>query len=560
MQNDSEWQTLLHYRGHQSLINKKSNYFISSVGYKNPQAEYNALIYQLFIEQHIRSSTLDLNTNISRNDNNSVVCRFPLRIQYILKHTPAPYKQILHNLIDERNCIEYKEFMQNMPFEKIFLNFASESESAPGSSLGHIFFRFTTKDLIQSDTPKTTKVLNKDFTISFFVRDNELGFNPITYIALFTSGAKGDYEIKPLEYLQDDYIQNQNRSVYSFRVKLNEKEVSRFQQHIWELKGKEINYSFMSYNCNDAVRSALGAINPEFLLQNWKLFQTPTEYLHLLQSKNLIELTETHHPKNKIKFIEKYGANDVTQNKNNTRIALFYGNFISPYVRTDTPSFHHLKLEITPIYSDLRNVNVAYKDYTEAKLMNMKVGFDFYRNMPYIENIELLKTQSIMDFPRTKIFSKYMRIAFETNLYQHGANNTFLAQPNSNSYIFPTIEVGFGIGAYAGAFGFYTVPKLFYRYDIINNVAIGFETGFISSFSLGNVPFKWILNYNYYYDFFGNNRGYDSKLYHYMGIGITKDIDMFIETIGYHNLLNSRSIFYQSNAMWQNNIGFSFYF
>lgn len=569
MSNNEEWRALLHYRGNHSLINKRSSFFLSQYGYKNPQAEYTTLIYRLMLEENARFNKGEK----SFNDDESLVCQFPMRLHFLSNQLQGFSKRQLDSIIEKRNCIGYQEFLQRVPFHNIFIDFAGESDSLPGSSMGHIFIEIDTQSIeskdMQSNLGHSISTLDskqaqskssdinrdKNFSISFFMTQS-LGFNPLTYAAVFTTGVQGYFALQPLQSIEHDYLNNEKRSIYRFLLHLSKQDRLKLQKHLWELKDREILYKFIQHNCNDAIRSVLGAVNTDFLTHSKKPYQTPTEYLKYLDSKNLITFNNVYYPHNKETFIKKYGFNEITKNKKNSRISLAYGNFL----QNNAVNFHHFKLEFSPIYSDLRNANTAYKEHIESKLLSTTLGFDFYSNKPYIEKLDILKMQSILDFIHTKSLSKYMRFGLETNLYNHSNNKSFTNVPNQDSYILPTIEAGLGFGAYMGKFAFYTLPKLSYRYDVINNVALNIEIGYIASFNIGKMPVKWIFNYNYYYDFLGNNRGYDSKLYHYLGIALRENIDFFIETSLYQNIMQSDRIFYAQNVMLQNNIGMVFYF
>lgn len=59
-----EWKNLLHYDNEKSVINKESNFFLSSDGFKNPQAEYLATLKAI-------------TENIKQQDNHAI-CKYTL--------------------------------------------------------------------------------------------------------------------------------------------------------------------------------------------------------------------------------------------------------------------------------------------------------------------------------------------------------------------------------------------------------------------------------------------------------------------------------------------------
>ena len=86
-----EWKNLLHYDNEKSVINKESNFFLSSDGFKNPQAEYLATLKAI-------------TENIKQQDNHAI-CKYPARFDYIL-HSLKLKKQDFNLPI----CKDYQEY------------------------------------------------------------------------------------------------------------------------------------------------------------------------------------------------------------------------------------------------------------------------------------------------------------------------------------------------------------------------------------------------------------------------------------------------------------------
>ena len=120
--NSLEWHNLLHYINGGSAINKNSTFFLSPDGYKNPKAEYIATIKEF------------LNTdNLS---NQHAICRYPARFNYILQSS-----NLSANDFPKPTCYDYTEYKNKVPFEKIFIVFASENNISPSTMLGHSFLK-----------------------------------------------------------------------------------------------------------------------------------------------------------------------------------------------------------------------------------------------------------------------------------------------------------------------------------------------------------------------------------------------------------------------------------
>lgn len=542
---NAEWRALLHYEGNKSLINKTSNFFISRQGYKDPKAEYNAFIYAILLQE---LNALNRPKNQSYSDDMSLLCQYPARLTFIATQLYGLERKQLLSQIYSKQCIGLRIFRENVDFDSIALEFAGESNSMPNSAMGHIYLtaeRLNTKHTVN---------ISKTYAISFFALPN-LGFNPINYFRVFIGGIKGAVVLMPVKTVRNEYLDDEKRTIYSFKPKLNGYEKRLLRQHLWEFKGKEIHYKVITYNCNTAMRKILGVANPLFDIHSKKPFQTPTEYLSLLNKKGLITQKSIILPIKQRAFVEKYGQNNVLDTKKNSRISFSYAGL----TQTGQQIHQNIQFEFNPIYIDGRNADSAYKEFMESKLMAINAGFDFTTLRPYIQKLEVLRLKSVLDFPQTHSLSKLFNFSLEENLYQPN-KDSFLAMPNTSSHIMPTIEVGVGLGKYTERTRWYILPRIGYRYDIMHNVYIAFEGGMIASFKLYNCDFKSIFNYTYFYDFMVNNRGYDGALHAYVGIAIRKNIDIFLESKYYQTWLKSNKITYDSTQFLQYNVGMAFYF
>lgn len=545
----AQWHALLHYEGNKSLINKTSNFFISKDGYKNPLAEYNAFIYTILLQElnaihHSKKQSYD---------DASLLCKYPARLTLIATSLYGLERKQFLEYIYSKNCVGLRMFRESVDFSSIALEFAGESNGMLHSAMGHIYLTANNTNAKYQDDVKN---FNKAYTISFFAIPDS-NFNPLKLISIiFTGGVDGAVVLMPARIVRQEYLDDEKRTLYSFKPLLNEHEKQLLRQHLWELKNKEIHYNIITYNCNTAIRKILGAANPLFDTHSKKPFQTPTEYLSLLHKKGLITKQNVILPPKRKAFVEKYGQNNVLNTKKNSRISFAYSGFLQP---NKPQSKSQIQLEFSPIYIDGRNADSAYEEFMESKAMALSLGFDFTALKPYIQKLELLRLKSVLDLPKAHSFSKFFNISFEGNLYQPNHKGGFLALPNTSSHIMPTIEVGIGVGKYTKYTRWYILPRIGYRYDIMNNVYLGVESGMIASFSLYNHDFKGIFNYTYFYDFMTNNRGYDGMLYAYFGMAISKNVDMFIESKYYHTLLKPK-IQYEARQFIQYNIGMAFNF
>ena len=188
--NDIVWLNLLHYVKSTSLINPKSDFFLSNQGYKNPKAEY--------------ETTLKLLQDNSLSGNKSIQCTYPARTEFILKHE--------HNIkLPKQKCDEYDEFNTNVPIDYIELGFAAENNKSPISMMGHAFLVLNgTKDNIE-----------KKHIFAYSANISDISTLDLVFDGLLF-GLNGAYVLKPYNTYATKYLQHEQRSIWKFRLDLNQ--------------------------------------------------------------------------------------------------------------------------------------------------------------------------------------------------------------------------------------------------------------------------------------------------------------------------------------------------
>lgn len=535
-----KWQALLHYEKGKSNIQKGSNFFLSKKGHKSPKDEYIATIEKFFDEQeNPKSNAL----------NNSIVCQYPARLYFIARNLDD---DMFYTLIDTSQCEGLNEFLQIVPIERIFIEFAAESEIYPGSSMGHIFLHL--QGQVQEDITRyfggapflRKKGDEQDYAMSYFALLSEV-FNPFDYVSALTGTLGGTYALNPYDNAELDYLDNEQRSLYVFKVRANKEEIRLFALHLWELKDKKIAYDFIKHNCTNGIENILGVLDEAFFYNTYKPFTTPTEYLQYLVNVDKIEFVELKTPPNKQKFVQEFGSNDILHTRNSSKFA---------FGTTNKQGF----LYFAPIYSDIKNANNAYKELTESRLFSLEMRFtglskdDKFK--AFLHKIELLQLFSVADTLRTKNLSKLISVRFEPNLYAKDKHKHFKGAQNSDTRLFPNVDLALGMGAYVGAFSFYALGDLGYRYEMIHNPYVALKSGVVAQFE----HLKIIGKYQIYYDINANNRGYDSKFSLFAGVNVFKQMDIFAEFEAFDNLFNHNKIVYEKKHLLNFKFGVSTHF
>lgn len=554
-----KWLALLHYENGKSRVQKGSNFFLAKNGHKNAKDEYVATIERFFdeIERHkiqnlkdtkqgkqdeIQGAKQNAQTpNLKDNAKleNSTLCKYPARLYFIAQNLDD---EAFNALIDTSKCEGLNEFLQLVPLDELGLEFAAESEIYPGSAMGHIFLhlRGQTKQDFNATANGETLVRKKgdrqDYAMSYFAMMSEF-FNPLDYVGALSGTLKGFYALNPYENAELDYLENEQRNIYIYKVLASKAQLRLFALHLWELKDKQISYNFITHNCTDGIESILALLDSGFAYKRPKPFITPTEYIRHLVNADKIEFSELKTPPNKQKFVQKFGSNDILSTRKSSKISFGLAHLGG--------SARQGFLYFAPIYSDIKNANNAYKELIESRLASLELRFvgldEVDKFKVFLHKIELLHLFSVADTLRTNSLSKLISLRFEPNLYAKGANKSFKGEQNERTRLFPTLDLALGVGAYAGAFSFYALGNLGYRYELIHNPFVSLKSGVVASFE----GFKFIGEYQIYYDFNDNNRGYDSKISLFAGLNAFKEFDIFAEFNAFHQLFNPRKIFYK---------------
>lgn len=586
------WRALLHYRTHSSTIpkhSKKSTFFLHKKGHKSPQLEYLATIEALVSE-------LDSAKGFSDNDSsqeNSIACAYPARLELIISQLKSALdssdldshdeskESIRHSLRHSLSTLErYKqsttckglqEFLALVPVDEIWLEFAAESDIYPGSSMGHIYLRLLGESRQDIDTQSEGTTITRkkgdmqEYGMSYYAIMSEF-FNPFDYIRAMFGSLTGYYALAPYGDLSTEYLDNQSRALYRFKLESSPAQRELFLLHLWELKDKQIHYAFITHNCTDGIAQILGVLDSSYAFKKRKPFTTPATYIKHLDSASRISAQEWLAPERKQRFMARFGANDVLHSYPNTKLSLAY------------EQDNLLSISFAPIYSAITSADSSYKEHVESRLLAIEgkvaldsrgdwgAGANLGANEPrtffpvFLSQIELLHLYSLADFYRTRTLSKLLSFRLESNLYQHEAGNSFGAGVNRTTRLFPTFEGGLGLSAYSRHFALFALPFLGYRYEIIHNPYIAMRAGVIARFP----KIKAIVESSVYYDILGNNRGYDTRLRAFLGLSLYASrhfaLDVFVDSSAYWSLFGGSRVVYAREQLWQTKAGVSLHF
>ncbi|MBQ9034339.1 MAG: DUF4105 domain-containing protein [Alphaproteobacteria bacterium] len=482
------WKNLLHYSGKKSVINADSDFFLSPDGYKNPKSEYFATL-RAFADDDISKA------------NNHAICRYPARFDYIVRSL-----NLRKSYFPKPKCSEYQEYRQKVPIDTVSVLFAAENNFSPSSMMGHTFLKLGGNN----------KSGRHEHSFSYFAALNKIDLK--FYLDIITTGLDGAYILSPYSEKSAEYLYKEKRSLWEFELKLSPLEIERLKMHLWELKGSNIRYSLISHNCGTAVISILKTANSNLESENVKPFVTPMEYAKKLYNSeyiNNISLEPTDYVREKIK---KNGVRNVLNANKSSRIE------ISQHTNKD-----YTLLYLSPVYQDIHDVNNAYFDEMESKIAEISIGYDNRLDKAFIQNINILKMRSVLDYPISGEYSKHFKFAFENNYAQTKTN------------LKPTVEFGLGYGSYAKTLAFYILPKAGFRYNHISNIYLAPEIGIIANIS---DKIKIMSSYEHYLNSCRNNRGFNEKFSFYLGYRIADGTDIFANYAHYASATNNNDFFF----------------
>ena len=269
---DRYWRLLLHYKKDLFGVEKsdidRGHFFISKNGRKDPSSELDATLAAFF------------NPPIVNPDEEHPQCRYPARYAWLKEQLGFPPE------LQEMSCPRYESWRDKMDPGSISLVFASYYMNNPASMYGHTFFLLGRKERFK-DQP----LLN--YTINFAAMTNTR--NGILF-ALFglTGGFPGVFSTHPYYMKVQQYNNLESRDLWEYRLTLDENQLNRLIQHLWELgNGTAMSYFFFNKNCSYQLLPLLEVADPSLHLSDRFRFRAiPLDTLRcVLEQPGLVSTT-----------------------------------------------------------------------------------------------------------------------------------------------------------------------------------------------------------------------------------------------------------------------------
>ena len=236
-------------------------FFASAQGAKNPQAELDEMLTQLF--------------HPSEKNNASVQCRFPARTQWLIENLAIDTSSLPH-----QHCDALDSWLQKINPQSVSLIFASEYLDSPPSAFAHSFLRFDNADLSnQYYLNFTPKVTDGEHFLKFAYKST-------------IGGNAGEFTMTNYQQGIKEYLQDDGRNVWQYQLNLTDKQVKQFAYRTWEIKDQNLPYYLLSDNCASEILVLLNSIFPDknFLVNNSPMI-SPAQVVRMLNRENLIRST-----------------------------------------------------------------------------------------------------------------------------------------------------------------------------------------------------------------------------------------------------------------------------
>lgn len=224
--------------------------------------------------KHELEATLNAMLNETKFDDNSSACRFPARKEWLrqeLNITNFPQVQ----------CTQYNKILKRINPKSATLVFPSAHINSPASMFGHTFLRI--------NSAYKSQLLS--YAINYAANANADTENGVVFaIKGLFGGYYGQYSLLPYYEKLKEYRDTEQRDIWEYNLNLNESEVLKMVQHMWELNGTHSNYYFTTENCSYNMFWFMEIARPSVKLRDYFNYQViPLETIHATSSEGLIK-------------------------------------------------------------------------------------------------------------------------------------------------------------------------------------------------------------------------------------------------------------------------------
>lgn len=246
-----QWKKLLQYNERDVSEVSQREFFISSIGNIDKQAELVA-----FIEQFTEYPQ-------------DVACRYPARYLFIRDKLSLPD-------VDLSDCQELMDWMRTEQPKAISLVFADGYLKNPASFHGHLFIK------IDGAEQQSINLFDNSLNFGAIVPNAE---DPISYMVKgLVGGYRARYSAQPFYRHNISYAQEELRNLWHYRLALNQFDTWLLALHLFELRNTDYTYYFMSKNCAYYVARALELVLNQHIVSANDIRVIPSEIVARLMA------------------------------------------------------------------------------------------------------------------------------------------------------------------------------------------------------------------------------------------------------------------------------------
>jgi hypothetical protein len=331
------WNKLLHYRSNLlgQMVSEvdSQDFFVSETGKTSPNKEL-----ARFIEL--------LNSPKAQD----YVCRFPLRYKWLKKNVQNDWTYTTES------CAIYNSFVGKLAPKNLSLVFSSFYINNPGSTFGHTFLRVSRyKDFRQNEL--------LDYAINFAAQSSK--DNIVLYMLKGLGGFyPGKFSVVPYYYKIREYNDHEFRDIWDYDLGLNQDQIDRVIDHVWEMGSVYFDYFYFTENCSYHI---LGLLNVAYDDQDILAGLSPIYVLPIDTVKEMKKLSLT---KDRKVRVSAYGKLlKETEGFNSEKLKLVKEIANNPKLAKDISHQYEEKEG-----ADLLDASISALDYLKAEkvLLNDK--------------------------------------------------------------------------------------------------------------------------------------------------------------------------------------------
>jgi len=260
------WLALLHFN-HTDNANRFSyaisnSFFIANDGRQHPKKELIATLVSLF-EEH--------------SELKSTPCRFPARYQWLIQQLSIDASKIAKHPV----CQQYINWREASAAKSVTLVFPGSYMNAPSSVFGHTLLR------IDNSKDDPSHLLSHAISFAAKIPD---GTGALAYAIGGIAGAfPGRYQHALYHQKIKEYGRIENRDIWEYKLNLNQQELNRLMQHLWEIKDIDFRYFFAKENCSFRLLELLEvARSKQHLTDYFPMYAIPSDTIRMLTKNGFV--------------------------------------------------------------------------------------------------------------------------------------------------------------------------------------------------------------------------------------------------------------------------------